>query len=236
MTTVLTLVQDLTEKMGLPRPGALVGSQEKSVRQLRALLQDLISDLSKYGWSEQTLRFTWTAAAGQDQGLLTTIFGQGFDGLIQDSMWNETRHMRIYGPVANTVWQALQTLPNAGPEFQCWFSGGRLYVSPELAITDTLSAVYTTKYTVVAVDGVTVKERITADDDSLLFPDSVVSKGLEYKWRKQKGEAGWEDDYNAFIGAVAGELVKNGAPTLSMSSRNSGARPGIVIPAGSWNV
>ena len=236
MTTVLTLIQDFTEKMGLPRPAALVGSQEKSVRQLNALLRETISDLGKYGWSEQTLRFTWTALGAQDQGALTTIFGLGYDGLIQDSLWNQTRRMRLYGPVPNTVWQALQTLPNAGPEFQFWISGGHLYVSPTLAVTDTLSAQYITKYTVLAVDGVTAKARVTADDDSLLFPDDVVTRGLEYKWRKQKGEAGWEDDYNAYIGLVANALTKDGAPTLSLSRNNKGARPGIVIPAGSWNV
>lgn len=236
MTTVLTLVQDFTEKMGLPRPAALVGSQEKGVRQMSALLRELISDLGEYRWADQTRRITWTALAAQDQGLLTTIFGAGFDGLIQDSMWNQTRRMRIYGPVPNTVWQALQTLPNAGPEFQSWIAENHLYVTPTLAASDTLSALYLTKYTVVAVDGITTKERVTADDDSLLFPDNVVTRGLEWKWRKQKGEAGWEDDYNAYIGLIARAMTKDGAPTLSMSRNNKGARPGVVIPAGSWNV
>ncbi len=236
-TTVLTIVQDFTEKLGLPRPSALVGVQEKSVRQFRALLQEAISDLGEYTWESQRLRLTWLSLAGQDQGPLTTIFGAGYDSLVPETMWNDDRHMRIYGPVSSSVWQTFQTLPNAGPEFQMWVSGGHLFVSPALELDENLSAIYTTKYGVLDIDGTTTKERITADDDSLLFPTNVVSRALEYKWRKQKGEAGWEDDYNAYITLVARALVKSGAPTLQLDSGAQRiARPGIVIPAGSWNV
>lgn len=236
-TTVLTIVQDFCEKLGLPRPSALVGSQEKSIRQFRALLQEAASDLAEYPWESQRLRFTWLSLAGQDQGPLTTIFGAGFDSLVPNSLWNDTRHMPIYGPVPASVWQTFQTLPNAGPEFQCWFSQGRLLVSPELIAGESLSAVYTTKHGVLAVDGLTTKERITADDDSLLFPANVVTRALEYKWRKQKGEAGWEDDYNSYIALVSRALTKIGAPKLSLDGASPlAARPGVVIPAGSWNV
>ncbi len=236
-TTVLTIVQDFTEKLGLPRPTALVGVQEKSVRQMRALLQEAVSDLCEYPWEGQKLRKTWTSLAGQDQGLLTTIFGDGYDSLVPETMWNDTRHMRIFGPVTSPVWQAFQTLPNAGPEFQSWISGGRLYISPAQVAGETLTAIYQTKYGVLDVDGVTTKERITVDSDSILFPTNVVLRALEWKWRKQKGEAGWEDDYNSYITLVARALGKNGGPTLSLDgSRTLTAKPGITIPAGSWNV
>lgn len=237
MMTVLTLIQNFTDKMNLPTPSAVVGSQEKSVRQYRSLLRELIQDLSEYSWQEQILRKTWLSLPGQDQGPLLTIFGPGYSGIIADTLWNDDRKMRIYGPVPESIWQALQTLPNAGPEFQCWISGGRFYVSPALNLDENLSAIYKTSLSVLDVDGVTTKEFITADNDSLLFPDSTVLKGFEAKWRKQKGEAGWEDDYNDYMGLIAKNLVKDGAPRLSMDFQpNKGARPGIVIPAGSWNV
>jgi hypothetical protein len=236
MTTVLTLLQDFCEKQGLPVPTAMVGSQEKSVRQFRSIFRELVQELSEFRWQQQRLRITWTAATGQDQGELTTIFGAGYAGIEPGTLWNHTRRMRIYGPLSDQIWQALQVLPNAGPEFQSWISGGHLYVSPALVSTDTLSGIYITKYLVLDIDGVTTKERITADDDSVLFPDHVFVRGIEYKWKKQKGESGWEDDYNTFMGLVAKNLVKDGAPTLALSSNNRGPRPGIVIPAGSWNV
>ena len=236
-TTILTIVQDFTEKLGLPRPSAVVGVQEKSVRQFRALLQEAVSDLGEYFWESQKLRKTWLSVAGQDQGTLVSIFGDGYDALVPETMWNDDRHMRVFGPVTSPVWQAFQTLPNAGPEFQCWISGGHLYISPALEAGENMSAIYQSKYGVLAVDGTTTKERITADDDSLLFPTNVVLRALEWKWRKQKGESGWEDDYNAYITLVSRSLVKSGMPTLSLDgARSLTAKPGITIPAGSWNV
>lgn len=236
MTTVLSIVQDFTDKVGLPTPSALVGSAEKSVKQFRGLLRELVEDLGEYSFPSQTLRKTWTSLAGADQGALTTIFGTGYSSLVTDTLWNETRRVRIYGPVSENVWQQLQTLPNAGPEFSSWITGGKLYVSPVMVAGETLSGVYHTKFGVLSVDGVTTKAGITADDDSLLFPDIVVRRGLEYKWRKAKGEAGWEDDYNSFISAVAKNVVKDSAAKLNLSVENVPPRPGIVIPFGSWNV
>ena len=235
MTTILSLVQSFCEVQNLPVPSALVGSQEKSVRQLKALAQEVIQELGEFRWQQQRLRTTWTATAGNDQGALTTIFGAGYSGIEPGTLWNQTRRMRIYGPLTDQIWQALQVLPNAGPEFQSWISNNHLYVSPALVATDTLSGVYITKYVVLDESG-TAKERITADTDTLLFPDFVFSRGLKYIWKRQKGEAGWEDDFNSFMGLIAKNMVRDGAPTLAMASNNRGPRPGIVIPAGSWNV
>ena len=234
-TSVLTLVQDFCEKMNLPVPSALVGSTEKSIRQYRSLLREIVSDLLEYSWQQQRLRKEWLATAGEDQGTLESIFGAGYLSLVPDTMWNQTRVMRVFGPIPDTTWQALKVLPNAGPEFQCWISNNRLYVSPGFANLDSLAAVYTTKYGVLSSGGVP-KERVTVDTDTLLFPDNVVLRGFEYKWRKQKGEAGWEDDYNDFMGLVARNIVKDGAPRFTLATPDLTARPGIVIPAGSWNV
>jgi len=235
-TTVLVLIQDFAEKMNLPTPTALVASTDKTNRQYKSLLREIVADLTEYRWQQQTLRKTWLSTAGQDQGTLESIFGAGYFNLVPDTTWNDDRKMRVYGPVGTPTWQALQTLPNAGPEFQSWISGNHLYVSPELEAVENMSSIYKTKYGVLAVDGTTTKERVTVDTDSLLFPDNVVLRGFEYKWKKQKGVAGWEDDYNEFMSLLSRNIVKDGAPTLQMDITWDQARPGIVIPAGSWNV
>jgi hypothetical protein len=235
MATVLSLMQDFCEKQGLPVPTALVGSQEKSVRQLKALMNDLAQELSQYRWQQQRIRKTWSSVAGQDQGTLVSIFGAGYESLVANTLWNSSRQMRIYGPVADSVWQAMQVLPNAGPEFQCWVAGGKLYVSPALLISENLSALYTTKYGVLSSGG-TAQERILADSDTFLFPEIVVARGIEYKWRKAKGEPGWEDDFNAYSGLIAKNIVKDGATTLRLDNPAQSVKPGIIVPAGSWNV
>jgi len=236
VTTVLTIVQDFTEKMGLPTPSGIIGSTDKGTRQLKALMYEVVRDLSEYNWQTQKLLKTFVSTAVEDQGKILTIFGAGYHSLVADTMWNDTRVNRIYGPITDIEHQALRNLPAAGPEFQFWISNGHLYITPALTAGETLSVLYRTKYGVLAVDGVTTKERIDQDDDSLLFPDIVVAKCLEYKWRRQKGEAGWEDIYNDYMGNLADNIMTEGGPTLSLGGVPLAPRPGIVIPAGSWNV
>lgn len=239
MTTVLQLVQDVTDSMALPTPTALIGATDKSVKQYRAILLKTILELSEYRWQQQTIRRTFTTVATQDQGALdsATVFGVDYMSLVTDSVWNETRHMRVFGPMSEQVWEALQTLPNAGPEFQYWLTRGHMIISPTPVAGETIGAIITTKYNVLAMDGITYKERVTVDSDSLVFPDTVVKACFEYKWRQQKGAPGWQDFYNDYMALLAKNVVKDSATRLSMDRLpNVGARPGIVIPPGSWNV
>lgn len=235
-STVLQLLQDFTDKLGLPTPSGLNGVNEKSVRQYRALFVDLLGDLAVYRFQVQHIRASFTSLAGNDQGTLTSLFGSGYAGLIKDSLWNTTRRMRVYGPLSDQIWQALQILPNAGPEFQSYISQDHLYVSPAFVAGETISGVYITSWLVTSNDGLTLKERISADDDKFLLPDNLIRKGLEWRWRKTKGIPGWEDDYNAYLSLVGQALAKDSAPTVALAQNRRGPQPGIVIPAGTWNV
>jgi hypothetical protein len=235
-TTILALVQMFTDKGGLPRPAALVSATDKSARQYLSLLRETIADLGEYRWQQQRVRGTFTTVALALQGALPTLFGAGYAGLVKNSLWNDTRHMQIFGPVTDQTWNTLQALPTAGPEFQYWLSRDSLYISPTLEAGETVSAVYVTKYNVLDTDGVTYKELVDADTDTVLFPDNVVLRLFESKWKKQKGESGWQDDYNDAISLIAKNLVRDSSPTLSLDGRTAMPQPGVIIPPGSWGV
>jgi hypothetical protein len=234
-STVLSLVQDFCDKYSLPYPNALVGSTDKTIRQYRGIMMEVIRDLSEYRWEEQKVRKTWTSIAGSDQGTLMSIFGPDYISLIAESVWNNTRKMKIYGPLSEQVWQALKVLPNAGPEYQCWISQGHLYVSPDLVAGNELAGIYTTSYVVLGANNV-AKARVTVDNDVLLFPDVVVLRAFEWKWQKVKGLPDWQDSYNDYMTLLARNVVKDSAGRLSLDRPHRSPRPGIVIPAGSWNV
>lgn len=236
MTTVLRLIQDFCEEKSLPVPAAVMGSQEKSIRQLRALLQAVINDLAEFRWQQQRILTTWASNGLENQGVLTTLFGAGYSGLVSGTLWDVTTKLRIHGPLTEQEWQAQETLGVNAPPYQAWISQNQLYISPAIPATDSLSAVYITNYLVTDVLGLTPKPRFTADDDSIILPDNVVLRGLKYKWKEAKGEAGWEDDYNTFTGLVAKNLARDSAPKLALDNSTPAIGPGIIIPAGNWNV
>jgi hypothetical protein len=184
---------------------------------------------------ETAVSIATPTVAEQDQGNLTALFGANYLSLVTDSIWNTTRRMRVFGPLPDATWQALSVLPNAGPEYQCWIAGNHLYISPAPQPGEEHSAIFWTSAAVVDLNGVP-KAAITADTDTLLFPDNVTLSWFKYRWKQQKGVAGWEDDYNDAITLVSRNIVKDGAPTFWLDTSTRSLRPGIVIPAGSWNV
>lgn len=237
MTSALQLVQFFCDKQGLPRPAALITATDKSSRQYQSILRETIADLGEYRWQQQRIRQSFVTVAANLQGTLQALFGAGYAGLERDSMWNNTRHMRIFGPVSEQTWNALQTLPNAGPEFLCWISRDSLYLSPAAVVGENISAIIITKYNVLAGgSGSTYQEYVTSDADSLVFPDNVVLRLFEAKWKSQKGETGWQDVYNDAIGLIAKNIIRDSGTKLSMDTvPNAGPRPGIIIPPGNWS-
>lgn len=230
---VLALIQTFTDKLGLPRPSALISATDKSSRNYQALLRETVADLGEYRWQQQRVRGTFTSVNAELQGKLTTLVGAGYAGLVKDSIWNDTQHMQISGPLTDQEWQNLKAFGVAGPEWKLWISRDQVYLNPIPPAGDTISFIYVTKYNVVAADGVTYKEFITADDDSVVFPDNCVLRLFEAKWRKSKGEGGWEDDYNDAMSLIAKNIVRDAGGKLQLDG-TSIQRPGIIIPSGNW--
>jgi hypothetical protein len=237
MLSMLALIQEFADSKGLPRPMAIIGASDKTSRQYFSLFKKTIRKLYGYNWPVSTVRRTFSSIAAQDQGALITLFGADYNGLIQESGWNDTRHMRIYGPVPEQIWQALQTLPNAGPDYQHWISNGHLYISPQLTAGDTIAFMVRSKWICTDTTGATAKEFPSVDTDVLTIPDEPVILLFEAFWREQKGESGWENAYNDALTSIARYVTKDGMSTLNIDSNpRIGPRPGIVIPPGSWNV
>jgi len=234
---MLALIQEFADGKGLPTPNAIIGASDKTSKQYLSLFKKTVRRLYSFNWPKLVVRRTFLSVAAQDQGLLTTLFGVDYNGLVQESGWNDTRHMRVYGPVPEQIWQALQTLPNAGPDYQHWISNGHLYISPQLTAGDTMAFMVKSRYLCSDAAGTTAKEFPTLDTDQVQIPDEPVILMFEAFWREQKGESGWENVMNDALSSVAKYVTKDGMSTLNMDSNpRIGPRPGIVIPPGSWNV
>lgn len=231
-STVLALVQEFAGLRGLPVPSALFGVTEKNGVHMRAVVNSVVRECLRYSWPQQKINYAWTASATEDQGALETLF-PGYISFIPGTMWSTDRTIPVLGPVSDQEWAAGQSLGLLGPPFSSWLAGGHLYLSPAPNAAENFTVVYLTRYGYVS--GTTPQETFSSNSDTVLFPDDVMLKGIEYVWRKQKGEA-YVDDYNDFIGLIAKNKAQLGAPALSLESRSQNPRPGIVIPPGSWNL
>lgn len=233
----LQLITDFTNKWGLPTLGAVIGSTDATAKQLLALTHETTEYLQQFQWEPQFTTKTFTQKIGEDQGTLVSIFGAGYRALIPNTLWNLTQRRPIYGPRDGAYHQAIVGLKVGGPLYQYRVAGNKLLIIPAPTnATDSLSAVYQSKYTVLASDGTTFKDRVTVDDDTFLYPDNVFKSQLEWRWLKQKGEA-WAAARIDASDAISKNINKDDwMPTLNFNTGEYELKPGIWIPAGSWTL
>ena len=231
----LTLVQDFCVKRGLPSPPGVKGNTNASVQQLAMLVKETLEDLSGFDFQILCTSRSWTAVAGSDQGALDTLFGAGFSRIANETLWNQTHMMRFVGPLSPEEWSALQVMPAAGVAYYYTILGNKLLAWPDLAGTETLRAIAASDLLVASADGTTLRSAPVEDNDVFRIPETVVRRWLEYKWEQTKGES-WAASYEAAQALVAEQLVATGGATLSLGPVQRAPQPGVLIPAGSWNV
>lgn len=232
----LQLVTQFCQETGLPVPGGLIGATEGHAVQMRALLNKVAMDLSQYNWEQQNRYVTWTSVSGEDQGALLDIFGVSDDymRLIPNTLWDNTEQRPVFGPVTNEVWAYYKAAVNPGPIYQYTIKQSHLLVSPAMPAGHTMSVQMYSQLVVVGANS-SLKTAMTADNDSFVFPDICVLRGLTWNWAKKKGEE-WEGDHALYLDSIGKNLVNSGAPTVSLDTTERGFSPGVVVPAGSWNV
>lgn len=234
MSSLLNLCRDHCDKFGLPTPSAIIGSTDKTFLQLKALAHEVVEDMVVYPWQEQVRRVTWTSIAAENQGAISSLFGAGYFKLIPATMWNNSLNRPIFGPTGDESWQILKSF-TTGPIHQYKIMGGDLYILPIQTVGHTLSAMVATNYGIEDSGGA-AKARFTADTDVPLFPDNVFKADLEWRWLKQKGEA-WATSYERAQGLIASLVNKDAhLPVFWLDKPRHNLVPGIIVPAGDWNV
>jgi hypothetical protein len=100
----------------------------------------------------------------------------------------------------------------------------------------TIAFEYMSSWCVKSSGGV-LKAAVTADDDVFVFPENIIKKGLMFRWKQIKGLPYQADEtqyYNLLNNYIARDKVKR---RINVSSGvPDDVRPGIFVPAGSWNV
>lgn len=229
---VLALVQEFCGKKTLPIPTTVVGNQEIAVSQIFYLLQEEIRELGKEDWPQQKIQKTFTAIAVQDQGTISSVIGADFSYLIMATMWDNTLRRPVFGPVSDAMWANLRAFPASGPIYQFKVFGNNLHIYPAPAAGDTVYLIYQSKYGVASAAGVP-KEFVTVDTDIFILPEEVVTRGLDYRWKREKGLP-WEADYVEHQDLKMKAMLKTGMPNVHLDNARFKLSPGIWVPAGDW--
>jgi hypothetical protein len=112
----------------------------------------------------------------------------GYDRMISDTNWDRTDHWRNLGTKSSQDWQFLQGgIISIGPRERYRIYNGKFRIFQALTTVYNFSFEYVSNYWVCAAGSSTgSKSAYTADTDTSIFPDDLMSAGLRFYFLKAK--------------------------------------------------
>lgn len=235
-STMKVLIQTFCQRRGIPSPNAVAGSLDHQVNQLLALLNEGLEDIvDRWDWQDLQREAVFVTVAGEDQGAITTIAPNGFLRIFNETIFNRSLRLPIFGPLRKDQWQALKALPTTGPFYKYRIRGGRLLFNPVGVAGQTCAFEYQSSWTV-TVTGQTgpTKTYFEADTDTCVFDDKVILAALSWKWLSAKG-LDYAEEFRRY------EMLGNNAagrdatkPRVDMGEASNRMVPGIWVSPGNW--
>ena len=238
-TTLLDIIRRFMERTGLPKPAFSIGNTDTQVAQILGLLEEATEEIvmrNARGWQILNRQAIFQTKAQEVQGSLSEL-APGFRAVINDTLFNRTTRLPIYGPLLPMERQATKALQTAGPYYRYWIANDELHFYPIPPAGQTIAFEYTS--TAAWSDGktpVTYSEYPESDTAICLFPKPVMIAQLRWRWKKEKGLEYAEDFAMAerlLNAAIAADGTRR---VVDLGGTELVARPGIMIPTGSWPI
>jgi hypothetical protein len=233
---VLSIAQSFARRQGLPQPTFVAGNSDAQVAQILGLLEEFCDDLvDRCGWEINTKEAVFVSTADEDQGLMSAIATDGYRGMIPRTFFDRTQRLEVPVAITPEEWQMRKTLGITGPLYQARIRGGHLLFIPPPAAGHTMAFEYYSEWFVTATDG-SGKKYPTADSDTFTVNDTLPIAFLRWKWKSDKG-LDYAEDFRKYEIAVNGEKARlRVKQNVRLDSNYQDARPGIVVPPGSWPI
>jgi len=238
-TTLLDIIRRFMERTGLPKPAFSIGNTDVQVTQILGLLEEATEELvmrNARGWQVLNREAVFVTKAQEIQGSLSDL-APGFRLVINDTLFNRTTRLPIYGPLMPMERQATKALQTAGPYYRYWIANDQLHFYPIPPAGQTIAFEYSsTACWASSTPPVTYSEYPETDTAVCLFPKPVVIAQLRWRWKKEKGLDYAQDFDSAELLLNAAIAADGTRRVVDMGGMELVARPGIMIPTGSWPI
>ena len=234
--SLLTVIQDAADQIGLARPAQVATSTDAQIRQLFRMAQIEGRELSRrHEWQALMKQATHTTLAAQNQGSITSIASDGFRSMVNNSLWNRSQLEQIGGPVDSADWQALQASVTASPYYDYRVEDGNLFLYPAPGAGDTIAFAYHSKHWCQSSGG-TGQEKWLADTDVGRLDEHIMTMGIAWRFLRAKGMT-YTQEFSDYQQLVEDEMARDGTkPVLDSIGPYHEYEPWIRAPSGSWNL
>jgi len=230
--TLLTIVQNSCDIIGLTRPSVVIASQDQNVRTLLALAQVEGRELlDRYSWPATQIEKTHTSLAAELQGVMTTL-APGFSYITSGTFWDRTLTQPLTGPLSPIEWQALKARTATGPYPSYRLFGGKLYAYPAPSAGNTWVFEYQSTYFCQSSAGAN-QSAWAVDTDVGVLDENLMELGIIWRFKKKNG-LDYSEDFRSYEQKLANETSRaGGRRVLEMSGIGSAPR-GVYVSEGSW--
>lgn len=234
--SLLTIVQGHCQRTGLSVPNSVLSSTDHQIIQIKGLLDEVIEDLiDRWDWTDLQREAVFTTVDGEDQGAIADIAPDGFQRIFNETIFNRTLRLPLFGPMPKEKWQALKALPTTGPYYKYRILRGRMLFNPVGVAGQTCAFEYQSNLCIRTSPAADVTlSTFSADTDECIFPERILTAGLRWKWRSEKGLDYAEEKlrYETLANNAAG---RDGTkPRIDMSQESQRMVPGIWVSPGNW--
>ncbi|WP_085032308.1 hypothetical protein [Ensifer aridi] len=191
--TLLSAINEVCDVVSLDRFSSVYGSNDPNAQTMVALAQEAGDEIARRADWQKTLK-SHTAATSPEN------FPGDFQRLTPGGAVRRSDGTFIR-PVTNSgQWAVIVGVPSTTAYF--FMKGGQFLFSPTAAA---VSAVidYVSKNWI--LNGSTERATFSADDDTTLFPERLLVKGILWRWKRQKGLP-YEDNLAEFEADLVQEI------------------------------
>lgn len=160
----------------------MVTSPDLQVQQFLALANEEGQSLSEAtNWQVLREEGTFTTVAAQQQGALSTI-APGCKFIVNDTIWNRSLRMPVFGPLSPQSWQQQAALFYQGPWNQYRIFDDTINFLPTPPAGQECAFEYVTKNWTTSGN-----ETFQGDSDAPLLDEAVMVLGLIWRFKQAKG-------------------------------------------------
>ena len=235
--SLLTMITQCARRIGINAPASVSSSADPAVIQLMAIANEEGQDLaSRYAWQALQTQSTFSTVATESQGVMTTLAGAGFRYIVNNAMWNRTLLRPVFGPLSPGAWQELKARNVTGPYNQFRIKGNELLFIPVPAASQTIAFEWVSRNWVNVTAGGTTAAAWTADADTGVLDEEVMTAGVIWRWQQAKGLE-YAENYAKYERLVSDLMARDGGkPTLNMGTDFQSWPAGVFLPLGSWSL
>jgi len=187
--TLLDLIQQAADEIGIPQPSAIIGQVDDQSRQLLSLAnregkEFSVKANSRGGWQNLHEEYTFTTVSGTDNYALP----DDFEYFVQKSFWDGNMLWELVGPITAQEKQLLRYgSVTSGPRRKFYVRNNRLYLDPNPPTTgDTIAYDYYSNAWCLSAAGV-AQRRWTADTDTYKLDEDCFVQGMKWRFLRAKG-------------------------------------------------